>query len=336
MTLRYPSGASATIRNLNSAPVSPSRPISSGTPAQWFQLAPIGEHLHTSADGKTRVQVIDDAAVQSMVNNFRPKVLVDQEHFSYDSDKSSEAFGWLVEVESRPDGLYGRIDWTDYGERAVANARYRFISPVWLPRDLEKLGGNRVRPLRLDTLGLTNTPNITTINPLLNCLRRESSPVSRAGQRPQMIANRAMPQKMMQGGTVITSGDFIEKLRRATGSSFEEVWNSSQPILNRFANREGAVEAEALWTEALGKEQAAFDATFDVLQTSAANNLDRGHQLHKGVTQPRNSFLDAVRVEMARQGVSFEKAWDFLKESEPLFFLRHVWAMTEPVGGRGW
>ena len=70
--------------------------------------------------------------------------------------------------------------------------------------------------------------------------------------------------------------------------------------------------------------------------TSAANDLDRGNQLHKGVNQPRNSFLDAVRVEMRRQGVPFEKAWDFLKESEPAYFVRHIFAMTDPVGGRGW
>ena len=59
----------------------------------WFQVVPRGEWPHTGESGKQRLQVIDDAALDAMVNSFKPKVLVDQEHFSYDSEKSSEAFG---------------------------------------------------------------------------------------------------------------------------------------------------------------------------------------------------------------------------------------------------
>jgi phage I-like protein len=134
----------------------------------WFQVVPRGEWPHTGESGKQRLQVIDDAALDAMVNSFKPKVLVDQEHFSYDSEKSSEAFGWIAEVQKRTDGLYGRIEWTDLGTTAIANKRYRFASPVWLPRDVQALDGNKVRPTRLDSVGLTNTPNMVGILPLTN------------------------------------------------------------------------------------------------------------------------------------------------------------------------
>ena len=134
----------------------------------WFQVVPLGEWPHTGESGKQRLQVIDDAALDAMVNSFKPKVLVDQEHFSYDSEKSSEAFGWIAEVQKRADGLYGRIEWTDLGNTAITNKRYRFASPVWLPRDLQTIAGNKVRPTRLDSVGLTNTPNMVGILPLTN------------------------------------------------------------------------------------------------------------------------------------------------------------------------
>jgi len=42
------------------------------------------------------------------------------------------------------------------------------VSPVWLARDVEDLGGGRVRPLRLDSVALTNSPNMKGMVPLSN------------------------------------------------------------------------------------------------------------------------------------------------------------------------
>lgn len=148
----------------------------------WYHLVPVGEYPHMGDDKKKRVQVLDADAVTKMANAFKPKVLVDQDHFSYDPDKSSEAFGWLTEVQPRADGLWGKIDWTDLGDTAIKNSRYRFLSPVWLPRDLEQLGEDRVRPLRLDSIGLTNSPNLKGMVPLKN---RDDAGASAAGQQQQ-------------------------------------------------------------------------------------------------------------------------------------------------------
>lgn len=139
----------------------------------WFHLIPKGEFLQAQF-GVT--QVLDDSALSSIVNRFSAEsatadfrgLLVDQEHFSYDPSKSSEAFGWIRELQTRDNGIWGRIDWTDLGLAALSAKRYKSISPVWLPRDVAVIEGKRVRPMRLDSAGLTNSPNLEGMVPLTN------------------------------------------------------------------------------------------------------------------------------------------------------------------------
>jgi len=155
----------------------------------WYHLVPLGEYplreKNTAGKVTTRIQILDDRALEAMVNNFRPKLLIDQEHWSYELDRSSEAFGWLAEVQKREDGLWGRVEWTDLGEAAVKNKRYRFLSPVWLPRDTESLGKDRLRPLRLDSAGLTNTPNLRGMVPLSNRSSPDGPPAPDRTQSPR-------------------------------------------------------------------------------------------------------------------------------------------------------
>lgn len=143
-----------------------------------YHIIPKGEFPYIQASGPTLIQVLDDVALDSILNSFTedsrlpnfPGILIDQDHFSYDRSMSSEAFGWIKSLEKRPDGLWGRIAWTDSGDAAVANGRYLFLSPVFDSGDLQKLGGGRVRPLRLETAAVTNTPNLKTLTPLTSAI----------------------------------------------------------------------------------------------------------------------------------------------------------------------
>lgn len=144
----------------------------------FYHLVPMGEFRglreREGEEAVEIVQVIDRAAVESMVMLFNrqaqepnfPGVLVDFEHFSYDLGKESEAAGWITELQGRDNGLWGKVRWSDKGEAAVMNGRYRLVSPVWL--QMQELGGKRARPLKLDTVGLTNKPNMRGMVPLSN------------------------------------------------------------------------------------------------------------------------------------------------------------------------
>ncbi|SRR6266568_1519591 len=146
----------------------------------WFQLAPKGEYPHSDSG---QLQVLDEPAINAMVQRFEAEsrapnfagLLIDYDHFSYDTDKPSEAAGWITALQNRGEtptpaaaGLWARVKWTPEGEAAIKNGNYRFISPVWLPGQVETLANHKVRPLRLDTAGLTNSPNLKGMVPLSN------------------------------------------------------------------------------------------------------------------------------------------------------------------------
>ncbi len=143
------------------------------TPSEdgWFLLVPKGEHPWQSDDGKDRVlQVVDDAAVASIVNRFNAggeELLVDCDHLSHDRKNKSEAMAWIDSLENRDGSVWAHAKWTDLGEPAIKSRRYRFISPVTPRADVEDLGGGRMRLLAVSDAGLTNQPNMP-VPPILN------------------------------------------------------------------------------------------------------------------------------------------------------------------------
>jgi phage I-like protein len=143
----------------------------------WYQIEARGDHPNQRAGV---VQIIDDQACDAIVNRFNSEaaqpgfagMLIDHEHFKHDADKETIAYGWLGKLENRSDGIYGQIRWTETGKKAVDGGDYRFFSTEYDPSDLTVLnrGQNpqRVRPMRLDGLTLTNANNNKGQKPITN------------------------------------------------------------------------------------------------------------------------------------------------------------------------
>src|ERR1017187_8343015 len=110
----------------------------------FYMIELAGEHL--DRDGVV-TQVIDPAAIASIVDNFNTDaqapdffgMLVDHEHFRHDLQKESTAYGWLMALQDRADGIYGQIRWTATGQAAVDGGDYRFFSTEYDPADMEVL-----------------------------------------------------------------------------------------------------------------------------------------------------------------------------------------------------
>ncbi len=147
----------------------------------WHQIEVPGEHIN---HGAQVVQVIDAKALTSILDQFStdaaevnfPGLLVDRDHFSLDAEKPSEAMGWVTELRNRAGIMEARIDWTSVGRPLVEGKAYKFLSTVYEPADVEKIGTRGVngatyqlvRPLHLRRLALTNDPNSDGGEPLSN------------------------------------------------------------------------------------------------------------------------------------------------------------------------
>jgi phage I-like protein len=129
--------------------------IPAGGAPEWIHLTPAGSFSGADGRGPFKLEAADDVIRASMAAG---KLPIDENH-SIDKaapeGRPAPARGWIVEMQLRDDGLWGRVDWTASGKRLVEEHEYRGISPVFVS---ETAGGRVVKLLRA---ALTNDPNLT-------------------------------------------------------------------------------------------------------------------------------------------------------------------------------
>lgn len=149
------------------------------TPADGFyHVMPFGEYDGHLTDGTPIVEVLDRQAAKNIMDAIGtaraaagpnwPGILVDLEHRSVPSDGDTSAAAWLPDAQERADGLYGPLNLTALGDPLVKGGQYRTLSPVF---SMTKIGvapdgRPKMRPVALDSIGLTNRPNLKGMKPL--------------------------------------------------------------------------------------------------------------------------------------------------------------------------
>lgn len=142
-------------------------PIANRQSDGWIHIVPKGELPNREAG---IVQVLDDPALDSILagidadrqrlGNKWPGVYAGREHFIYNDEADSAALAWFKDFEKRDDGIWAKADGlTPAGKQVVANSEYKFTSFVADRKDTAKVDGNRVRILKIDTIGFTNQAN---------------------------------------------------------------------------------------------------------------------------------------------------------------------------------
>lgn len=256
----------------------------------WYQIEVTGEH---PASGN-RVQVIDRAALDSIVNRFNAEkaaagddfagMLVDLDHLSHDPEHSTEAYGWLHEVEIRNHQLYGRIELTDLGDAAVKNKRVKWFSTEYPADGLEDLGDGRVRPLRLCGLAFTNRPN----NRGGKAISNRSDP---SGQKQHDTKTTMQPiaQKLGLPADADEAAilDAITKLQsKVADAETKQKETEADAVLNRFGNRvpEGA---KAGWrTQLIANREATEKLMEETLSAAGAAKPETPIHNRTQVTTP--------------------------------------------------
>lgn len=127
-----------------------------GAAPECIQLLPAGSFR--GRDGRGPYLLEDPAAVVAATREHfgAHGIPVDYNHqteHSAANGRPAPAAGWICELEARADGIFGRVEWTEAGGRAVASREFRYISPVFYH-------DQQGRVTLLESAALTNLPNL--------------------------------------------------------------------------------------------------------------------------------------------------------------------------------
>lgn len=127
---------------------------SAGAVPEWIHLIPAGAEIMTQ-DNRGPYRVVDP---QSVVASLTPgqKLPVDENHaidWAAPHGQPSPARGYIVELQSRDTGIWGRVEWTEAGKALMSDRAYIGISPA-IVHDGEK------RIIGVARASLTNKPNL--------------------------------------------------------------------------------------------------------------------------------------------------------------------------------
>ncbi len=125
---------------------------------EWLHLLPAG--VARTVDGRGPYKVADAAALMS-ASMAGGKLTICENHatdLAAPKGGAAPARGWIVDMQSRDDGIWGKVDWVE-GEGVPAWRQYRGLSPVIA----HSKDGTVSAILRAS---LTNTPNLTGLQSL--------------------------------------------------------------------------------------------------------------------------------------------------------------------------
>lgn len=133
-----------------------------GGKSSWIQLMPLGNYEHPLYGELS----FTEERIQRFADNANAKVRGTDLDIDYDHKMlTTKAAGWIKEVEARPDGLWGLIDWTPDAAKAIKNKEYRYFSPEFL----DEWTHPKTKVTHKDVLnggGITNRPFLKDILPL--------------------------------------------------------------------------------------------------------------------------------------------------------------------------
>lgn len=98
---------------------------------EWIHLIPASE-VRTH-DGRGPYRVTDMVALMAASLAQGDKLVLDENHatdLAAPRGEEAPARGWIVELQQRGGGIWGRVEWTEAGRSKVAAKEYRGISPV--------------------------------------------------------------------------------------------------------------------------------------------------------------------------------------------------------------
>lgn len=136
--------------------------LSGGVP-EWVHLLPTAKGPIQTKDDRGPYIVEDAAAIIAASFAEETKLQIDENHaedLNSNRGGSSPAHGWITELQSRDDGIWGKVDWNATGRRMMRNRSYRAMSPVILHDKAKRV----IAILRASLVNRPNFRGLATLN----------------------------------------------------------------------------------------------------------------------------------------------------------------------------
>jgi phage I-like protein len=291
--------------------------LSSSAPPQWVMLIPAGEF--SGRDGRGPFRLADPARVIAATEalGLTAGVPIDYDHatdFAAPKGRPAPAAGWIRELAERDGALWGRVEWTPHGAKAITSREYRYISPVFQYSP----DGAVTRLLRA---GLTNNPNLYLTAISARAVAGMGAPGAEVqhGRR----AGTAAGAELGQGGETMDTllQQLCEMLGLGDDSSPEEVLAAVR-ALNESAHGD---EDEAGERDGAQGDDRDDDRDADAMQAAGAA-ADPARYVAVAQFQRVLGELNQLRVERARERA--ERAVDDAIKAGKLIPAQRQWAIS--------
>ena len=121
---------------------------------EWVHVVPAPGFAGRDGRGPYRYDTGRLLSATRLYHGSKP-IAIDYDHASLKGamlGAKAPAAGWIREFETRPDGIWGRVDWTEAAAAHIAAGEYLYLSPVIPDKDGELL--------MIFGAGLVNNPNL--------------------------------------------------------------------------------------------------------------------------------------------------------------------------------
>ncbi|MDF2232181.1 phage protease [Albimonas sp. CAU 1670] len=190
-----------------------------GDAPEWIHLLPApADGLLQTADNRGPYR-LERAELQAIIDRSferAPQIEIDINHATYLAAKNggrSDAVGWIVEMQAREDGIWGRVDWTPEGRRLVADRAYRAISPV-LMADRSKTVAS------IANASLVNRPNLRGLA-ALNSEEALMDEVLAKLKKMLGLAEDAETEEIYRSLSAVIDAAAAEKAKAATSAELQ-------------------------------------------------------------------------------------------------------------------
>jgi phage I-like protein len=261
----------------------------------WIHLVPTLQGEIATFDGRGPYRLADASAVIAASLANERGIPVDEMHatdLAGPSGGPAPARGWIKDMQTRDDGIWGRVEWTNAGRQLVADKAYRAISPVL------SLHADRKTVRMIPRASLVNAQNLRGLTAL--------------NQEMPMTFMAKLAEKLGLGATA-SEDDMLAAIPAPTATTaLQSALSEIGTVLGIEASNTAAIVAAVQGKAAEGASILALQAENSGLKT----RLDTLETAHKRAAS--EAFVDAGLAEK-RSGLSAanRETWITLHMAQP-------------------